>query len=71
MAWDSDAADAATGKAMAEAQTMLAAMTEEERNGVRKLAGWWKKWYNGNGTNHATGHKALARWLVTSVNNPK
>jgi hypothetical protein len=67
MAWDSEAAERSEKLAQEEATKLLAGMTPGELEGVRKFANWWRKWYNGNGTNHATGHKALARWFIQNV----
>lgn len=74
MAWDKVAAEAATRKMEDEFDAWFAGLSEEQKQAVRQLRALWAKWYNGNdldGGNHATGHKALARKLLNSVNNPK
>ena len=71
MAWNSEEAAKSESLAIDEATDMLAKMTPEQMQGVRLLVAWWRRWFNGNGQNHATGHKALARWLLNHVNNPK
>jgi len=69
MAWDTEQARLSEAKAEKEFTEMINNLSEAEREGVRKLATWWRRWYNGNGEDHATGHKALARIFVKHTNN--
>jgi hypothetical protein len=64
MAWDTEAAEAATAEAKNELEILLGKLTKEELDGLRKLQAFWKFWYNGHSGAHATGHKALARMFL-------
>jgi hypothetical protein len=50
--------DAAAEVARPELEELLEGMTEEERNGAKKVLSWQKKWYL------QAGHKRLGRIIV-------